>query len=169
MAVAYYFLISTALLLLDQVTKHLISEKFSLCVMRPCDTLEILPVFMLRVHHNRGAAFSFLDDAGGWQRWFLVTVSTGVSVFIAVWLARLTRQQQLLALALAFILGGALGNLVDRAFQGYVVDFLVLHYDSHYFPAFNVADSAIAVGAALLILDMIINGDGTKSATTGSD
>ena len=117
-------------------------------------------MFKLTVLHNTGAAFSFLHDAGGWQRGFLVAVSLGVSLFIGGWLSRIYRDQQLLAFALAFILGGALGNLVDRALQGYVVDFLVFHYETYYFPAFNIADSAITIGAGLLIIDMFRQGSG---------
>ena len=116
-----------------------------------------MPIFKFTVVHNEGAAFSFLSDAGGWQRWLLVTISIVVSAFVAGWLYRVYRQEKLLALALAFILGGALGNLVDRALLGYVVDFIVVYYESYYFPAFNVADSAITIGAGFLILDMFIN------------
>lgn len=157
MGLAYYLLISGGLLVADQLSKMLISERFPLCIPGRCETLEVLPIFKLTVLHNTGAAFSFLDDAGGWQRWFLVVVSSLVSVFIAGWLVRIHRHQQLLAVALALILGGALGNLVDRVMQGYVVDFLVFHYDGHYFPAFNIADTAISIGAGLLILDMLLH------------
>jgi len=154
MTVWYYFSISTVLLVLDQVTKNQMSDRLPLCVPDYCQSIEILPVFKLTVLHNTGAAFSFLADAGGWQRVFLIIVSLGVSLFISGWLYRSYREQQLLAYALAFILGGALGNLVDRALQGYVVDFLVFHYETYYFPAFNVADTAITIGAGLLIIDM---------------
>ena len=132
------------------------SDWLSLCVPGQCDSFVVLPVFQFTLLHNRGAAFSFLDDAGGWQRWFLVVVSTGVSVFVAHWLYRIRSEEKLLALALALILGGAIGNLIDRAFVGYVVDFIVVHWDHHYFPAFNIADSAITVGAGLMILDMFL-------------
>lgn len=152
----YYFAISAVLLVADQVTKNYMSGLLPLCVRGNCQSIEILPVFKLTVLHNTGAAFSFLDDAGGWQRGFLVCVSLGVSVFISGWLYRIYKEQPLLAYALAFILGGALGNLVDRALQGYVVDFLVFYYNGYYFPAFNVADSAISIGAGLLIVDMIL-------------
>ena len=113
-------------------------------------------MFNFTLLHNAGAAFSFLSDAGGWQRWFLVAVSTLVSGAIVVWLYRIRSTEKLLALALALILGGAIGNLVDRALVGYVVDFIVVHYQHYYFPAFNVADSAITVGAMLLILDTLL-------------
>lgn len=159
----YYFAISAVLLVADQVTKNYMSGLLPLCVPGRCQSIEVLPFFKLTVLHNTGAAFSFLDDAGGWQRGFLVAVSLGVSLFIGGWLYRIFREQPLLAYALAFILGGALGNLVDRALQGYVVDFLVFYYDTWYFPAFNVADSAITIGAGLLIIDMFRQGSGGRT------
>jgi signal peptidase II len=153
------------LLVTDQVTKNYVTGLLPLCVPGYCQSIEILPVFKLTVLHNSGAAFSFLADAGGWQRNFLVVVSLGVSLFLGGWLYRIYREQPLLAYALAFIMGGALGNLVDRALQGYVVDFLVFHYETYYFPAFNVADSAITIGAGLLIIDMFRQGK--KGHTNG--
>ncbi len=109
------------------------------------------------MQHNPGAAFSFLHDAGGWQRWLFTGIAVVVSVFIAVWMARLPQVQRLLLGGLTLILGGAVGNLIDRVRFGYVVDFLSAHYQDHYFMAFNVADSAITVGAGLLLLDMVLN------------
>jgi signal peptidase II len=152
-----YFALSFVLLLLDQASKQYMSSILPLCQPGYCQSIEILPIFKFTVVHNEGAAFSFLSDAGGWQRWLLVTISIVVSAFVAGWLYRVYRQEKLLALALAFILGGALGNLVDRALLGYVVDFIVVYYESYYFPAFNIADSAITIGAGFLILDMFIN------------
>ena len=151
-----YFVFSMALIVADQMLKKYISSLLPLCQPGFCESIEILPIFKLTLLHNTGAAFSFLHDAGGWQRWFLIAVSSGVGLFIAVWLWRLDRAQKLLAWALAFVLGGALGNLCDRVFLGYVTDFLVFHYDVYYFPAFNIADTAITLGAALLILDMLL-------------
>jgi len=120
--------------------------------------IAVLPVFEWRLLHNTGAAFSFLSDAGGWQRWFFTGLSSLVGIAIAVWIARLPRAQALLAAALAFILGGAIGNLIDRARFGYVVDFISVHwFGKAYFPAFNIADSGITIGAGLLILDMLLN------------
>ena len=107
--------------------------------------------------HNYGAAFSFLSDAGGWQRYGFSILAAVVSAVIAVWLARQPAQRWFESLALALILGGALGNLYDRVTLGYVVDFLDFHWSGHHFPAFNVADSGISVGAALLIIDAFIN------------
>lgn len=122
----------------------------------------VLPFFDLTLLHNPGAAFSFLADAGGWQRWFFTAISAGVSVMLAVWLYRLPSSQKWLGLALALILGGALGNLYDRVTLGYVVDFLSFHgsffqavMGSERFPAFNIADAAISVGAVMMIIDVI--------------
>jgi signal peptidase II len=109
--------------------------------------------------HNYGAAFSFLSDAGGWQRYGLSVLAAIVSVIIVVWISRQPVQRWLESLALALILGGALGNLYDRVTLGYVVDFLDFHWSGHHFPAFNVADSGISVGAVLLIIDVFINRD----------
>jgi signal peptidase II len=118
----------------------------------------VLPVFDIVHAHNTGAAFSFLNDQSGWQRWLFAALSATVSVGLVIWLRRLAPRAQLLAAALAFILGGALGNLIDRLRLGYVIDFIQVHWQLHYFPAFNVADSAITVGAVLLLLDTWISG-----------
>lgn len=115
----------------------------------------LLPFFDLTLLHNPGAAFSFLAGAGGWQRWFFVGIALIVCVVLLIWLKRTPSQQWWMRLALALILGGALGNLYDRILHGYVVDFISLHYGGWYFPAFNLADSAITVGAAILIIDML--------------
>ncbi len=111
--------------------------------------------FDLTLLYNNGAAFSFLAHAGGWQRWFFITIAAVISGVLIVWLKRTSRQQWWLGLGLALILGGALGNLHDRILLGYVVDFISVHYKNHYFPAFNLADSAITVGAAIMIIDML--------------
>lgn len=141
------------LLVLDQLTKQ-----WALVGLTLNSPEVITDFFNLTLRYNYGAAFSFLHDAGGWQRWFLGLLAGGVSIFIMVWMARLKREQWLELLALACILGGALGNLYDRITLGYVVDFIEVHYQQYYFPAFNLADSAITVGAALLILDMFKHG-----------
>jgi len=153
--VIFYF-VTFVIVVLDQWSKRYMSELLDLCRPGLCETIEVLPVFKLILLHNSGAAFSFLDDAGGWQRWFLVTISTVVSGVIGVWLFRVRTTEKLLAFSLCLILGGAVGNLIDRAAAGFVVDFLLVHWDEHYFPAFNVADSAISVGAGFLILDMFL-------------
>jgi len=131
---------------LDLATKFWVSSTLSL--------YEVVPVnsfFNIVLAHNSGAAFSFLADAGGWQRWFFTAIALLVSVVIVVWLKRLPVNEKLQAVGLASILGGALGNVFDRIAHGYVVDFLDFHYKSYHWPAFNVADMAIMMGAALLI------------------
>ncbi len=144
--------LSVVLVLLDQGTKYL-AERY----LEYAEAYSLLPVFDFTLVYNRGAAFSFLADAGGWQRWFFALLATAVSLALIVWIKRLRRDETLLAIALAMILGGALGNLYDRVALGYVIDFISVHYKHYYFPAFNLADSAISVGAALLILDTFIH------------
>jgi signal peptidase II len=140
---------------LDQWTKSLIVERFD-----EFGGVVLLPVLELMRLHNEGAAFSFLSDAGGWQRWVFICLAVVVSAAILVWLRRLPATgQSLLAAGLSLILGGALGNVIDRVVHGYVIDFIRVHYEEHYFPAFNVADSAITVGAALIVLDTLLELD----------
>lgn len=152
----WFYLLSAAIVLADQLSKAYMSHILPLCTPADCRSIRVLPFFNLTLLHNQGAAFSFLDHAGGWQRWFLVFISSSVSVVVSIWLYRVRRHERLLCFALALILGGAVGNLIDRAVNGYVVDFLLFYYRSWSFPAFNVADSAISVGAALLMLDMLL-------------
>ncbi|MBZ4194937.1 MAG: signal peptidase II [Candidatus Contendobacter sp.] len=133
---------------LDQATKTL--AEILLVMHRP---IPVLPSFNLMLTYNPGAAFSFLADGGGWQRWFFLGLGTAVSIGLILWLRRLKPEEKRLALALALILGGAIGNLIDRAWLGHVIDFIQLYYDHWYWPAFNVADSAITLGATLLVLD----------------
>lgn len=139
------------ILVLDQLTKQ-----WAVAGLAENVPEEVTSFFNLTLRYNYGAAFSFLHDAGGWQRWFFGVIAAGVSVLIVVWLARLKREQWLEALALTSILGGAVGNLYDRVVLGYVVDFIEVHYQTYYWPAFNLADSAITVGAVLLIVDMFL-------------
>ena len=148
-----WLVVSLVIVGLDQWTKELASAQLEYG--RP---VPILPLLNFTLQYNTGAAFSFLSEADGWQRWFFTAVAAVVSVFLVVWLSRLRQRQWLLALSLALILGGALGNLLDRLILGYVVDFVSVHYADSYFPAFNVADAAISVGAALMILDTILQG-----------
>lgn len=133
----------------DQITKYLIVQKFALH-----ETLQITSFFNLFYVRNTGAAFSMLANAGGWQRVFFVAVAVVASAWI-IWLLRRHPGQKLFCLALAMILGGAVGNLIDRALFGSVVDFVQVHYAGWYFPAFNVADSVITVGAGLMIWDAL--------------
>jgi len=124
------------------------------------EPVALLPSLNLFLTYNTGAAFSFLRDAGGWQRWFFAALSLGVSVFIVLWLRRLPREERWLACSLALVLGGAVGNLLDRVFRagGGVVDFIDVYYGTWHWPAFNVADSAISVGAVMLVLGMLRGG-----------
>lgn len=117
--------------------------------------VQVLPVFDLTLLYNTGAAFSFLSDAGGWQRWAFAVIATAVSIMLVIWLKRTPRNQWWLGMGLSLVLGGALGNLYDRVVHGYVVDFLSFHYSGYYFAAFNLADAAITAGAGLLIIDML--------------
>lgn len=152
----WFFALSAAIVLIDQGVKAYMGDILPLCIPGRCPSIEVLPVFRLTLLHNSGAAFSFLDHESGWQRWLLIMISTSVSLVVGVWLYRVRRHQRLLSFALALILGGALGNLIDRVVTGYVVDYLLFYYRDWYFPAFNVADSAISTGAALLLLDMLL-------------
>ncbi|EHR41752.1 MULTISPECIES: signal peptidase II [Alishewanella] len=133
---------------LDQLTKQLVHQNMALF-----DSIELLPFFNLTYVRNYGAAFSFLSDAGGWQRWFFTILAVVISSVIAVWMSRLPRQQIKLGLALSLVFAGAIGNLIDRSIYGYVIDFFHLYYQTWHYPAFNIADSAICIGAALIIWD----------------
>lgn len=139
--------LSALVIVLDQLSKAWITSHFVYG-----ESLTVFSVFNLVLAHNAGAAFSFLHDAGGMQRWLFSIIAIVASVWIVV-LLRKHRQQQLFCFALALILGGALGNLIDRIAYGYVVDFLDFHWNTYHFPAFNLADSAITCGAFLLIFD----------------
>jgi len=144
--------LSVVVIVSDQLSKRWIEAH-----LQNFETRVILPVFNLVRAHNRGVAFSMFNDAGGWQRWAFSALALGVSVALFTWLLRLERAAQLQAASLALILAGALGNLVDRLRLGMVVDFLQLHWRDHYFPAFNVADSAITIGACGLLLDALLS------------
>jgi signal peptidase II len=150
--VFWWYGLALVLIVLDQYTKGLASG--NLDYGRP---VEVFSWFNLTLQHNSGAAFSFLSDAGGWQRYFFSIIAAVISVVLVIWLFRLQDKQWLLALSLALILGGALGNLWDRLALGYVVDFISVHYGGRYFPAFNIADSAISVGAACMLLESFLS------------
>jgi signal peptidase II len=137
-----------SVLVLDQISKQLVITNMQLF-----DSIELLPVFNLTYVRNYGAAFSFLSDAGGWQRWFFTLIAVVISAVLAVWLARNKSTEIKLNLALTLVLAGAIGNLIDRSVYGYVIDFLHLYYQNWHYPAFNIADSAICIGAGLLIWD----------------
>ncbi len=142
--------LSALVVVLDQATKAL-AEWF----LDPARPVDLLPVLALHLTHNRGAAFSLLADAGGWQRGFFIVLTVAVVAFLIHWLGRLQTAERLAAIGLALVIGGALGNLVDRIASGEVVDFIDAHWGHWHWPAFNLADSAITVGVALLLWDGI--------------
>jgi signal peptidase II len=144
--------------ILDQLTKVLIMGYYRLG-----DSTRLTSFFNIVRAHNTGAAFSFLRDASGWQRWFFTGIGIAAALFI-IWMLRSHAGQKLFSFALALIMGGAIGNVADRLMHGYVVDFLQVHWRGWYFPAFNVADSAITVGAACLILDELLRVRRTRAA-----
>ena len=133
----------------DQITKIIADESLVYGVQNA-----VFPGLNWTLLYNQGAAFSFLSDAGGWQRWFFIVLSSAISVFILFWIKKTDSSNKILLAALSLILGGALGNLIDRSLYGYVIDFIQVYYDVYYWPAFNIADSAITLGAGLLIFDM---------------
>ncbi|MEY4516243.1 MAG: signal peptidase [Pseudomonadota bacterium] len=145
---AVWLLLSVLAIGLDQWTKALATSHLIYA-----EPVPVLPFLNWTLLHNYGAAFSFLSDAGGWQRWFFTGLASVVSLVFAVWLLRLPKNTTVLAAAIALVLGGALGNVIDRASLGYVVDFIHVFYGDSHFPAFNIADSAITLGTILLIVD----------------
>ena len=145
-----WYALALLVIVLDQLSKQWASA--SLIYGEP---VVLTSFFNFTLWHNPGAAFSFLSDAGGWQRWFFTAVAAIVSCVLVVWVARVCVSKKLEAFALTMILGGAIGNLYDRVVLGHVVDFIVVHYQDYYWPAFNLADSAITLGAVLLIGDML--------------
>ncbi len=140
--------LSAIAIILDFVTKQM-AEHF----LQFAQPVYVLPVFDLTLLYNKGAAFSFLASEGGWQRWFFTAIAIVFSCVLTVWLMKLKDNEKWLAAALALVIGGALGNLYDRLAYGHVVDFIHMHWGRHYFPAFNIADSAISVGAVMLLID----------------
>ncbi|MDF1589478.1 MAG: signal peptidase II [Gammaproteobacteria bacterium] len=141
--------VTAVVIIIDQLTKWVMTSWLSLY-----ETVNIMPFFNLTMAHNTGAAFSFLAQAGGWQRWFFVGLATVISLVLIVWLRKVT-DKTIEALSISLILGGAIGNVIDRINLGYVIDFLDVYYGSYHWPAFNIADSAIVVGACLLIIDSV--------------
>lgn len=148
---AKWLLLSACIVLADQISKSYIAQHFG-----EFEHISVLPILDITRMHNVGAAFSFLASASGWQRWVFITLAVVVSIGIIVWLLRLkSGAHSLLACGLSLVLGGALGNLIDRIRLGHVIDFIHFHWNGAYFPAFNVADSAITMGAACLLLDAL--------------
>jgi signal peptidase II len=142
--------LSGLVLILDQGSKLLVDSTMQLY-----ESIAIFSSFNITYAHNPGAAFSFLSDAGGWQRWFFAVLAVVMSVVLSVWLSRLQAHETWLAAAVSLILGGAVGNLIDRLAYGYVIDFLDFYYGGWHFATFNIADSAISVGVAILVADSL--------------
>jgi signal peptidase II len=157
-----WLMLTAAIIGVDQWSKRLVES-----ALQPYEARYYLPVFNLVRAHNRGVAFSLFDGASGWQRWTFSALAAVVSVSLVIWLRNLERRANLLAAGLALILGGALGNVLDRLRIGYVVDFLQVHWQQHYFPAFNVADSAITVGVGCLLLDVYLGSQRHSTAAGG--
>tara|TARA_R110002153_G_scaffold107109_4_gene246951 strand:- start:117483 stop:117950 length:468 start_codon:yes stop_codon:yes gene_type:complete len=143
-----YLWLTSVIIAIDQVSKWFMVSWLSLH-----ETFAVMPFFNLTMAHNPGAAFSFLAHADGWQRWFFIGLASVVSIALLIWLKKLKPQAKLEAISIAMILGGAIGNLIDRFYYGYVIDFLDVYYGTYHWPAFNIADSAIVIGAVLLIID----------------
>ena len=149
--------LSALVIMLDQATKRLADGKLQLY-----ETVELLPFFQFTYVRNTGASFSFLAQAGGWQRWLFAGIAIAASVAILFWLKQLSKERRWEAAGWALVLGGALGNLIDRIAYGYVIDFLDAFYRHWHFPAFNVADSAITVGVGVLLVDALITSRQTR-------
>lgn len=143
-----FWWLAVLVLVADQLSKIWVLQNFSLG-----ESIELLPVFNFTYARNYGAAFSFLGDAGGWQRWLFTAIAVIVTIVLSVWLSRLKTSQLKLSLALVLIVAGAIGNLIDRSLYGYVVDFLHVYYQDWHYPIFNIADCAITIGAGFLIWD----------------
>ncbi|UTW46480.1 lipoprotein signal peptidase [bacterium SCSIO 12696] len=157
-----WYLLALVVIVLDQFTKC-----WAVADLQRYHPVEVTSFFNLTLAYNPGAAFSLFADAGGWQRWFLASLSGAVSVALVIWIAKLSRTERLLAIALGLVLGGAVGNLYDRVVLGQVVDFLDFHWQGRHFPAFNIADSAISIGAVLLVWETLFghrNNDEEKTS-----
>ena len=142
--------LSALVIIGDQFTKNLATAKLDYY-----QSLQVFPGLNMTLVHNTGAAFSFLSQACGWQRWFFTALATVVSIVLIVWIKKLESHERYTAVSLALILGGALGNLIDRVLYGHVIDFIQVYFGSYAYPAFNIADSAIFIGAAMLIIQAL--------------
>ncbi|MBS1213468.1 MAG: signal peptidase [Proteobacteria bacterium] len=151
--------LSGLVIVVDQLTKRVVDASMQLY-----ETIELIPYFQLTYLRNQGAAFSLLSQAGGWQRWFFILLAVVASIAISMWLKRLPRDRRFEACAWALVLGGAIGNLIDRILYGYVIDFFDAFYKEWHFPAFNIADSAISVGVTMLLIDAVIVAKSTNGA-----
>ncbi|MCU7914891.1 MAG: signal peptidase II [Candidatus Thiodiazotropha sp. (ex Gloverina cf. vestifex)] len=143
--------LSLIVILLDQATKQIADAMLTYG-----ESVGILPFFDFTLLYNKGAAFSFLSDQDGWQRWFFIVLALVVTGVMLAWLSRLKREEKWVAVSLSLIIGGAVGNLIDRILMGQVIDFIHLHYQEYYWPAFNIADSAIFMGVAIMLFDAFV-------------
>ncbi|HIF18445.1 MAG TPA: lipoprotein signal peptidase [Cycloclasticus sp.] len=150
--------LSLFVFILDQSSKLWVVSYFQLY-----ESMPLLPLLNLTYVHNEGAAFSFLSSAGGWQRWFFVVIALIATTVLVIWLKRLKPTEKWMAVTISLVLGGAIGNLYDRISYGYVIDFIDVYYQSHHWPVFNVADSAISIGVVMMLMDAFW---GKKSTTT---
>ncbi|MBT7333883.1 MAG: lipoprotein signal peptidase [Gammaproteobacteria bacterium] len=155
-----WLLLAVGVFVTDQLSKFWVVS-----VLDYLDRVQVLPFFAWVRWHNSGAAFSFLDDAGGWQRWFFVCLALGFAAFVVYELSRLPKHDKTMGWVYGLILGGALGNMIDRLSHGHVIDFILFHYKGYYFPAFNVADSALFCGAVIWIYAMIVEYRQTKASS----
>lgn len=144
-----WLILSLVIIVADQFSKYLIMQHLSYA-----QPIAIFPFLNLTLAHNPGAAFSFLSGAGGWQRWLFIAIALVVSIFLIIWMMRLKSGEYLAACGISLVFGGAIGNLVDRIIHGYVIDFIQVYYKQWYFPDFNIADSAITIGAIFIILSL---------------
>lgn len=140
--------LSLVIIIIDQITKYFSENQLDFQM-----PVYIAPFLDFTLMHNTGAAFSFLHDAGGWQRWFFIVLALAISLFFIIWLSRLKAHETLSAISLSMIIGGAIGNVIDRFYYGYVVDFLHFHFQDYYWPAFNIADSAITLGVMVMLYE----------------
>ena len=146
-----WYILSAFVVLSDQLTKNIVTENFLYG-----ENFNVFSGVNLILIHNAGAAFSFLSDAGGWQRWLFLLISLIVSIILAAWLYRLKKTQFFMSLSLSLILGGAIGNLIDRVFLGYIIDFIDIFYKSYHWPVFNIADASITLGVAIFIINNLV-------------
>jgi len=149
--------LSGIVLVLDQISKIWVDLTLELH-----QSIPVIPSFSITYAHNYGAAFSFLSDAGGWQRWFFAVLAIAVSIGIVIYLSKLKNEEKLLAVSLSLILGGAIGNIIDRVLYGYVIDFLDVYYQVYHWPIFNIADSAITVGVGLMLVESFMEKEGQE-------
>ncbi|OUR83197.1 signal peptidase II [Cycloclasticus sp. 46_120_T64] len=140
--------LSLLVLVLDQLSKLWVVANFDLY-----ESIQLIPQLNFTYVHNTGAAFSFLSSAGGWQRWFFVAIALIASISLSIWLTRLKPAERWMAVTLSLILGGAIGNVIDRISYGYVIDFIDVYYQTWHWPVFNIADCAISVGVLMMLID----------------